>query len=262
MAHTARIGLIGFGTVGAFVYEQIAAHPEWGLEIAFVASRSAKNLPAGQEVPDLGDLSRFRTALVVEMAHPSVSAEFGESILRTTDYMPLSLTALADEALEARLRDTAQSCGTRLYIPHGAAAGLDTLSECRDIWDEVTVVMTKNPRNLDFSEAPDLASAAAVRATTLYDGPTRGVCAMFPRNVNAHAAVALAGIGFDRTRSVLIADPAVDASVIELSARGGDVALRIERSNPLKGVSGVLTMRSILGCIQRAKAPGVSFQIC
>ena len=38
---------------------------------------------------------------------------------------------------------------------------------------------------------------------------------------------------------MLVADPALEVSVIELTARGKGVAMKIERSNPLKGVSGV-----------------------
>ena len=31
-----RIGLIGFGQIGSFLYREISKHPEYGLEIAFV----------------------------------------------------------------------------------------------------------------------------------------------------------------------------------------------------------------------------------
>ena len=96
----------------------------------------------------------------------------------------------------------------------------------------------------------------------LYDGPTRAVCPPFPRNVNSHATVALAGLGFDRTHSVLIAKPLLDVSVIQITARGRGVAMKIERSNPLKGVSGVFTLNSTLAAITRAKGSGSAMQIC
>ena len=87
----------------------------------------------------------------------------------------------------------------------------------------------------------------------------RGICPLFPRNVNTHAAVAMAGIGFDRTRSVLIADPALEASIIELEAAGGGVLVHVHRENPMKGVSGVLTQTAVLASITRARTapPGV-----
>jgi predicted dinucleotide-utilizing enzyme len=259
------IGLIGLGYIGRCIYEQITSRPELGLEIAFVhdvvAERLA-SLPVSIVLKDLSAFASRQPDLVVEMAHPDVTRQFGAAFLRETDYMPLSMTAFADEGLEQHLLDTARSNGTCLFIPHGAVVGLENIFEGRDLWEEVTLVMKKNPKNLDFTAAPQFKPAAITRETVLYDGPTRAVCLRFPRNVNSHATVALAGIGFDRTRSVLIADPSLEVSVIEISARGSGVAMKIERSNPLKGVSGVFTLNSTLAAVCRAKAPSGAMQIC
>jgi aspartate dehydrogenase len=264
-ANNARIGLIGFGYIGRYVYEQITARAELGLEVAFVhdvAAERLAGLPQGVVLKDVNAFTSRRPDLVVEMAHPAVSRQCGEMFLRVTDYMPLSMTAFADEGLQQRLLDTARGNGTRLFIPHGAVVGLENIFEGRDLWEEVSMVMKKSPKNLDFSAAPQFKPAEIAKATVLYDGPTRAVCSMFPRNVNSHATVALAGIGFDRTRSVLIADPSLEVSVIEITAQGRGVAMRIERSNPLKGVSGVFTLNSTLAAITRAKGAGSAMQIC
>jgi len=261
----ARIGLIGLGYVGRYVYEQISSRPELGLEVAFVHDVAAERLadaPAEFRLPDITAFASRRPDLVVEMAHPAVTGKYGELFLRVTDYMPLSMTAFAEEGLPERLLETARSSGTSLFVPHGAVVGLESIFEGRALWEEVTMVMKKHPRNLDFSAAPQFKPAEIARATVLYEGPTRGVCPLFPRNVNSHATVALAGIGFDRTRSVLLADPSLEVSVIELTARGKGAAMRIERSNPLKGVSGVFTLNSTLAAVCRAKGSGSSLQIC
>ncbi len=261
----ARIGLIGFGYIGRHVYEQIASRPELGLEVAFVHDLAAERLAALPQAVVLEDINAFASRqpdLVVEMAHPSVTRQFGEMFLRTADYMPLSMTAFADDGLQQRLLETARKSDTCLFIPHGAVVGLENIFEGRDLWEEVTMVMKKSPKNLDFSAAPQFKAAEITKPTILYDGPTRAVCPLFPRNVNSHATVALAGIGFDRTRSVLIADPSLDVSIIEITARGRGVSMKIERSNPLKGVSGVFTLNSTLAAITRAKGAGGAMQIC
>ena len=227
-----------------------------------LASERLASMPPAAVLKDLKDFASRRPDLVVEMAHPAVSRQFGEIFLQETDYLPLSITAFADDGLRQRLLETARHHGTCLFVPHGAVVGLENIYEGRDLWEEVTIVMKKSPKNLDFSAAPQFKPAEITRATVLYDGPTRGVCPIFPRNVNSHATVALAGIGFDRTRSVLVADPALDVSVIELTARGKGVAMKIERSNPLKGVSGVFTLHSTLAAISRAKGAGQVMQIC
>jgi len=261
----ARIGLVGLGYIGRYVYEQISTRPELGLEIAFVHELAAERLaglPAEVLLSDIRHFASRQPDLVVEMAHPAVTRQFGELFLQQTDYMPLSMTAFADEELQQRLLETARRSGTSLFIPHGAVVGLENIFEGRDLWDEVTMVMKKSPKNLDFSAAPQFKAAEITRATVLYDGPTRAVCPLFPRNVNSHATVALAGIGFDRTRSVLVADPSLEVSVIEITAQGKGAAMRIERSNQLKGVSGVFTLNSTLAAITRAKGSGRVMQIC
>jgi predicted dinucleotide-utilizing enzyme len=261
----ARIGLVGLGYIGRYVYEQVSSRPELGLEIAFVHEQAAERLaglPSEVVLPDIRNFAARRPDLVVEMAHPAVTRQFGELFLQATDYMPLSMTVFADEELQQRLLETARRSGTCLFVPHGAVVGLENIFEGRDLWEEVTMVMKKSPKNLDLSAVPQFKAAEITKPTVIYDGPTRAVCPLFPRNVNSHATVALAGIGFDRTRSVLIADPSLDVSVIEITAQGKGVAMRIERSNPLKGVSGVFTLNSTLAAITRAKGSGSAMQIC
>ena len=261
----ARIGLIGFGYLGSFVYEQMTTRPELGLDVAFVYNRSAERLKGVSPEHVLDDLHSFAERepdLVVELAHPDISREHGGAFLSRADYMPLSLTCLADADLERSLLDTAGRSGTRLCVPHGAVIGLDALSEGREMWDEVSITMKKPPRSIDFSDCENYCAEDIEEETILYDGPTRGVCALFPRNVNSHAATAMAGVGFERTRSVLVADPALDVSVIELSARGQGVEIDIRRANPMQGVSGVLTLLSSLASIGRSSNTRDPLFIC
>jgi predicted dinucleotide-utilizing enzyme len=247
------------------VYEQITTHPGLGLDIAFVYNRTREklaDLPPDLILEDLGAFAAKEADLIVELAHPGITRDHGTAFLEYTDYMPLSLTAFADARVEQNLLESAQKNGTRLYIPHGAIVGLEALQEGRQVWDEVKMVMKKNPANLDFGEHPDLTAEQIHSETVLYDGPARGICPLFPRNVNSHAALALGSIGFDRTHSVLVAVPGLEVSVIEIEARGQEVEVKIQRSNPMKGVSGVFTLVSALSSVCRAKAPESGLQIC
>jgi aspartate dehydrogenase len=56
--------------------------------------------------------------------------------------------------------------------------------------------------------------------TVIFEGSAREGAATYPQNVNISAAVALAGIGLDRTRLTIVADPTIDTHVIEVRARG------------------------------------------
>ena len=260
-----RIGLIGYGYIGQYVYGQITTRPELGLDIGFVYNRSPDKLaelPAAQVLEDLADFGSRCVDLIVELAHPDITRQHGRAFLQETDYMPLSLTAFSDPELEADLLATSASAGTRIFVPHGAVVGLEALEEGRERWQTVTMVMKKPVRSFDFSAAPQFDPASMTTETVLYDGPTRALCPLFPRNVNSHAAAALAGIGFDRTRSVLVADPALDRSIIELEAEGDGVEIRIWRANPMQGVSGVMTLLSTLASIGRARAVQPGLRVC
>src|SRR5690606_13797218 len=105
--------------------------------------------------------------LVVECAHPVVSERHGETILRVADYLPLSVNAFADAALEARLTAVAKESGHRIFIPHGALIGLDNLVEVRDTWKDVTITFRKNPANIDFSDC-GIDPASITGETVLY----------------------------------------------------------------------------------------------
>ena len=114
----------------------------------------------------------------------------------------------------------------------------EALTDWRDHWRRVTIRMEKPPAGIDFA-ASGLDRDSVTARTTVYDGPVRGIAPRFPRNVNAMVTLALATIGLDRTRAVLIADPALTHARLLITAVGDDGSrLRIERRQPLVGVSG------------------------
>jgi len=259
-AERKRIGLIGFGQIGSFLYQQISAHPEYGLEIAFVHEairERVAELPRQILLERMDDFSDFDVDVVAEVAHPDAVKQYGPLVLERTDFFMLSVTALADPDLERRLYDLSSQRGRRLFIAHGATVGLDGIQDGKETWEKVTITMKKHPRNIDFRCARSRWNPEALdRETVLYDGPTRGICPLYPKNVNSHATLALAGIGLDRTRSILIADPKLEESIIEIEAEGAGNRIHIVRSNPIKGVSGKLTLLSVLGSLRKVQQGG------
>jgi aspartate dehydrogenase len=207
------------------------------------------------------DFGKLGVDLVAEVAHPDAVRKYGSLILEQADFFMLSVTAMADASLEQKLRQSAQSKNHKIYIAHGATVGLDGIQDGRDTWEKVTFTMRKNPKNINFDCAKQWDPNKIDRETVLYDGPTRGICPLFPKNVNSHATLALAGIGLDRTRSILVADPKLDLSVIEIEAEGEGNRIHILRTNPIKGVSGKLTLMSVLESIRKVQETGSGLQI-
>ena len=50
--------------------------------------------------------------------------------------------------------------------------------------------------------------------------------------------------------------------MIEVEARGGGVDVQIRRENPMKGVSGVLTLNAVLSGVVRARGTAPGMVIC
>ena len=257
-----RIGLIGFGFIGAQVYRRLRTQPELGLEVAFVHNRDQARLaevPRDLILENLDGVPEHRCDLVVEMAHPDYTRRWGESILAHADYLPLSVTALADQALLDRLTNQAARSGRRLLIPHGALMGTDNLFESRRMWADVEITFYKNPANIDFSESGyDAAQIAG--ETIVYDGPARAIAALYPRNVNTMVTCALATIGLDRCRARLVAVPALKVAIAEVRAVGLDGSvLHMRKEQPMSGVSGTEMFDSQFGSIMRAAGVRQSF---
>lgn len=248
-----RIGLIGFGFIGSRVFERVRDTPQLGLEVAFVHNRTRPvGVPDALVLDDLSGMAERGVDLVVEMAHPDYTRRWGEAILASADYLPLSVTALADQALFDRLEAKATRVGRRLLIPHGALMGVDNLVEGRQTWAEVEIAFYKNPANIDFAVS-GFDPAGIHGETVLYDGPVRGIAALYPRNVNTMVTCGLATIGLDRCRARLVASPGLTVAIADVRAVGRDGSLlHMRKEQPMAGVSGTEMFESQFASILRA----------
>jgi len=259
-----RVGIIGFGQIGSFLYQELTQHPEFGFEIAFIheaVREKMERLPRSIHLDRMENFGEFKVDMVVEVAHPEAAKRYGPMVLEQVDFFMLSVTALADEVFEKKMKEVIKIHGHKLYIAHGAVVGLDGIQDGRESWERVTITMKKNPKNLDFTYANQWDPEKIDQETVLYDGSTRGICPLFSKNVNSHATLALAGIGLDRTRSILIADPKLEESIIEIEAEGAGNRIHIVRSNPIKGVTGKLTLQSVLESLRKTRELGRGLQI-
>jgi aspartate dehydrogenase len=242
-----RIGLLGCGAIGGFLARNVlaeAANGETELGYVFdVDEKRMENIPSACRIAAQADLFCRPADLVVEAAHADLVKAVAVRLVERSDLLLFSLTALADDAFRNALEQAAVEHKRTVFLPHGAILGIDGLVDAGPTLKSVTVTTTKSPASLGLP--PD-------KYAVVYEGPVRQACAKFPRNVNVHAAIALAGLGFDRTVSRIVADPAVSTNSHLVEVEGTGYRFRIDVSSEAGGkVTGAYTPQSALGTLQR-----------
>lgn len=227
---------IGFGAMARSLAASLAAGPS-GLRLGgflLSAGRRAET-PAGMtRWTSVDDLIAARPDLVVECATHEAVRETAPALLAAgIDVVIVSIGALADPATVARLEAAARAGGGRAVAVPGAIGGLDALRAARLAGlDSVAYVGRKPPaawRGTPAEAVLDLAALA--EATVFYEGAAAEAARAYPKNANVVASVALAGVGFERTRVRLIADPAAKGNVHEIEAAGAFGRFRIALEN-------------------------------
>jgi aspartate dehydrogenase len=265
-----RVGIIGGGTIARLVLEHIAAGELGEARVVALLGRSASsralNLVQEFSVPLVKSIEAFLERgpdVVVEAASHEAVHEYAEALLlQGIAVIVLSAGALCDDALRGRLERAAQAGGALLYVPSGGIAGLDALkAACVAGVDEVTIAVTKPPaawKDIPYVEAMKLDLERLSQPHTIYEGPAREGVPLFPANVNIAAALSLAGIGFDRTRLKVVADPALthNTHFIEIRGRSGNISIKVENvPAPDNPKTAWLACYSALAALRLAKAP-------
>ena len=214
---TVRLGLIGYGAIGKHVE---AARLD-DIELVSVLVKRPRNDEHLTHEPDRFFTHRFDA--VAECAgHEAVRAH-GQRVLESgADFLATSVGAFTDTALFDRLLAAAKANARRLILPSAGIGALDILSSAAvGGLESVTVTVRKDPSAWKGTVAEKLIDLDALkRPHVVFDGPVREGARLYPQNVNISAAAAIAGLGLDRTRLVIVADPTIDTHIVELEAEG------------------------------------------
>jgi aspartate dehydrogenase len=260
-----RLGFVGWGAIATRV-AQLLAEREAPVDIVAIAVRDADrtrpDLPTGARlISEPGELAGLGLDMVIEAAgRPSVLV-WGEAALRHARRFAVSSTsAFCDEALLARLVEVARENGSQIVIPPGALGGMDALTAASAVRiDEVVHFIVKPPRAWKGTAAETLLDLDALaEPKTFFAGTAREAADAFPQNANVAVISALAGIGLDRTRVELVADPAASRNSHRLSASGafGRMEMLFE-NEPLKTnpKSSELTALNLVRLVENQVAP-------
>ncbi len=237
-----RIALLGGGTIARLVLEHLRSGNLPGVEAVSVSGRSvvsrAAALAQAFGVPFVvgrdAMLATGPQAVVEAASHEAVHQHLVALLEARVSVVVLSAGALADDRLREAAERAARASGAMLYVPSGGIGGLDALkSACVAGVDTVSIRVAKPPaawKNIPYVDAMGLDLDRLARAHTLFEGPAREGVPHFPQNVNIAAVLAMAGIGFDRTRLEVVADPALtrNTHTIRISGKTGDITVVLE----------------------------------
>lgn len=226
-----RIGIIGCGTIGGYVLDAVAAGKVENAEINVVCGRS--NRSKGRDkvldhgipwVADVSEMLNKNINVVVEAASHAALEENGLAILkRGIDLIPSSLGALVDDGLLQSLIAAAETAGSMLHVPSGGIGALDAVQAviCESV-ESITMTSRKPPaawKGIPYVEELNLDLDGMREPAVLFEGPAKDCVKKFPQNINIAAALSLAGIGFERTRIRILADPTVRRNTHEIVSK-------------------------------------------
>jgi aspartate dehydrogenase len=254
--HALKIAVIGFGAIGSFVVEHLVAEPRFDI-VGVLSEPPPAPKPRVRLFDGIDALLGTRPDVVVECAGHQALREFGELVLRNgSDLLIASVGALADGELEAGLHRAASASGSRLLIPGGALGGIDAISAAREAGlTSVYYVGRKAPSAWKDTAAEGLIDLDAIKQAKVFlECDARHATLQFPQNANVVAALALAGLGFDRTRVQLIVDPAARGNAHSFVAHGtfGEISATIRSSTlPSNPKTSVLAPYSLIYSIKK-----------
>jgi aspartate dehydrogenase len=260
-----KIGIAGLGAIGAAVARRLGAGGVPGASLVAVASgdRNKARATLGAElahvdVVGLGELAAAAD-VVVECAPARVFAE----VVRPALAAGKKVVTLSVGALLAHddLIELARTSGGQIIVPTGALLGLDAVSAAAEgTIHSIRMVTRKPPKGL--AGAPYLVEngieidgiAAPLR---VFEGTAREAAKGFPANLNVAVALSLAGLGPDRTRLEIWADPTVTRNthriVVDSDAARIDMTIEnIPSENPR---TGRITALSVIAALRKMTAP-------
>ena len=261
-----KIALAGLGAIGGAVARRVLADGIPGIQLVAVSARDHDKARAtleamnGNAVPIVGlaDLAGMAD-LVIECAPAALMDSIAQPVLRAGK----KLLVLSAGALLPRpeLLELARKHGGQIIVPTGALLGLDAVCAAAEGEIHSVQMTTRKPPN-GLSGAPYLVENRIqvddVREPLrVFSGSARDAAKGFPANVNVAVALSLAGIGPDRTRIDIWADPTVTRNThrIQVDSDSARIDMTIENIQSENPKTGRITALSVIAALRKFHAP-------
>jgi aspartate dehydrogenase len=263
-ANDLRVAVVGLGPIGTRVAEALDRGID-GLVLAAIAvqnpekhrdwlSRLAKP-PAVLPIEALSDAADIVIECAPSRLIRSVVAPF---VASGKTAVVLSAGALLEHE---DLIELAKQNGGQIVVPTGALIGLDAVTAAAVGKIHSVRMVTRKPvqglagapyiveNNIDIEHITE--------PLRIFEGTAREAAKGFPANLNVAVALSLAGIGPDRTRLEIWADPALTRNVhrIEVESDSARFSMSIENIPSENPRTGLITALSVIAYLRKHGAP-------
>ncbi|KXB07933.1 hypothetical protein AKJ58_01450 [candidate division MSBL1 archaeon SCGC-AAA385D11] len=263
------VAIIGCGAIGSILANAIDKKRTGNSDLRFLFDMNferAKDLADKLDGPtkvakELNEILEDKSVdLVIEAASQEAVIQDSADVLRSgKDLMVMSVGAFSDSDLLKEVRKVAEEAGKSIYLPSGALVGLDGVKAANiEKIDEITLVTRKPPEVLSttkYVQEQNIDLSNLDRPQTIFESSAKNAVKAFPESVNVAASLSLAGVGFEKTKVKIIADPSLTSNVHEVNVKGevGELSTKAKNvpspDNPktsyLAALSAIMTLRSL-----------------
>src|SRR5579871_6795404 len=258
-----RVAIAGLGPIGKGAAEALDAGIE-GLSLAAVSAQNPekhhnwlgrlKTQPLMLPIEKLSEVADIVIECAPAKLLRSIVAPFVE---KGKTAIVLSAGALLENE---DLIDIAGKSGGQIVVPTGALIGLDavTAAAVGEI-HSVKMVTRKPVRGLvgaPFLVENNIDIESIREPMKVFEGTAREAAKGFPANLNVAVALSLAGIGPDRTRLEIWADPSLTRNVhrVEVESDSARFSMSIENIPSDNPKTGRITALSVIALLRKQRA--------
>lgn len=230
-----NIGIIGGGAIANFLLESLNKKDTSKMKVKSVYIRDIekyKNLAKDYDVSLFNDIDSFLDSaidIVVEAANIEAVNDLVPIVLKKKDVVLISIGALADGVFLEKINAIAEENDRSILLPSGGIGGLDLLQSANALGDVTEVSLTTR------KPAASLINNQTDKEVIVFEGPASEAIKKFPKNINVSIILSLAGIGTQKTKVTIIADPSLDKNnhTIEIVGSAGQATIT-STNNPLE----------------------------
>jgi aspartate dehydrogenase len=204
--------------------------------------------------------------LIIEAASQNALTNYlNEIILLKKDVLVMSVGAFANAEFFSQVIKNVEKNDINLYLPSGAIAGIDAIKSVKSSISYVTLTTTKNPNSLKdspFFKKNNITINSIKKRTLIFEGSAIEAVENFPANVNVAALLGLTGIGLEKTKVNVIADPSIRINKHEIKVIGkfGELIVRIKNipssTNPKTSYLAIL---SVIESLRSITTKGIKY---